>query len=64
MQQMPTEGRKFKTVDTTWRKTMEKLATTAEVLIVGADEAGPARCRSPRHPTHFEPSLPETNGIL
>ena len=38
MQQMPAEGRKFKTVDTTWRKTMLKLELTSEVLVVGADE--------------------------
>ena len=38
MQQMPAEGCKFKTVDTTWRKTMLKLELTSEVLVVGADE--------------------------
>ena len=38
MQQMPTEGRKFRTVDSTWRKTMAKLELTSEVLTVGSDE--------------------------
>ena len=38
MAQMPNEGRKFKTVDTTWRKTMLKLELTNEVLVVGADD--------------------------
>ena len=38
MAQMPSEGRKFKTVDTTWRKTMLKLELTNEVLVVGSDE--------------------------
>jgi len=38
MQQMPAEGRKFRAVDNTWRKTMGKLEVTAEVLIVGADD--------------------------
>ena len=38
MQQMPTEGRKFKTVDVQYRKMMEKLKITADVVVVGADE--------------------------
>ena len=38
MQQMPTEGRKFRTVDSTWRKTIAKLELTSEVLTVGSDE--------------------------
>ena len=38
MQQMPPEGRKFRTVDSTWRKTMAKLELTSEVLTVGSDE--------------------------
>lgn len=38
MQQMPNEGRKFKSVDATWRRTMEKLAKNCEVLVVTADE--------------------------
>ncbi|KAK3261161.1 hypothetical protein CYMTET_29916, partial [Cymbomonas tetramitiformis] len=38
MQQMPAEGRKFRAVDNTWRKTMAKLEVTSEVLIIGSDE--------------------------
>ncbi|KAF6265404.1 dynein heavy chain 6 [Scenedesmus sp. NREL 46B-D3] len=38
LQQMPNEGRKFKAVDATWRRLMEKLAKQSEVLIVTADE--------------------------
>nr|AML30858.1 axonemal inner arm dynein heavy chain 2 [Marsilea vestita] len=38
MQQMPTEGRRFKVVDTSWRKIMEKLMKNPEVLVVGTDE--------------------------
>jgi dynein heavy chain len=36
MQQMPNEGRKFKSVDTTWRRTMEKLkkVATAQLTIL------------------------------
>ncbi|EFJ50020.1 dynein heavy chain 6 [Volvox carteri f. nagariensis] len=38
MQQMPNEGRKFKAVDHTWRRTMEKLSKNAEVLTTCADD--------------------------
>ncbi|WZN65433.1 heavy chain of dynein [Chloropicon roscoffensis] len=38
MQQMPNEGRKFKTVDGTWRKTMEKVEKNSEVLTVCSDD--------------------------
>ncbi|BBM97612.1 dynein axonemal heavy chain [Marchantia polymorpha subsp. ruderalis] len=38
MQQMPVEGRRFKAVDASWRKIMEKLIKNPEVLIAGADE--------------------------
>jgi dynein heavy chain len=38
MQQMPVEGRRFKAVDASWRKIMDKLIKNPEVLIVGADE--------------------------
>ncbi|KAG2430891.1 hypothetical protein HXX76_009864 [Chlamydomonas incerta] len=38
MQQMPNEGRKFKAVDHTWRRTMEKLSKNAEVLVTCADD--------------------------
>jgi dynein heavy chain len=38
MQQMPTEGRRFKAVDTSWRKIIEKLIKNPEVLVVGTDE--------------------------
>ena len=38
MQQMPNEGRKFKTVDATWRRTMEKVEKNSEVLTVCSDE--------------------------
>ncbi|KAG1667277.1 hypothetical protein FOA52_012566 [Chlamydomonas sp. UWO 241] len=38
MQQMPNEGRKFKAVDGTWRRTMEKMAQNPEVLIVCSDD--------------------------
>ena len=38
MQQMPNEGRKFKTVDATWRKTMEKVEKNSEVLTVCSDD--------------------------
>lgn len=38
MQQMPNEGRKFKSVDGTWRRTMEKLLKVSEVLVVCADD--------------------------
>ncbi len=31
MQQMPNEGRKFKAVDTAWRRVMERLSKQAEV---------------------------------
>lgn len=31
LQQMPNEGRKFKAVDATWRRLMEKLAKQSEV---------------------------------
>ena len=35
---MPTEGRRFKAVDTSWRKIIEKLMKNPEVLVVGTDE--------------------------
>lgn len=38
-QQMPNEGRKFKAVDATWRRLMERLAKQADVswlVVVGA----------------------------
>lgn len=38
LQQMPVEGRKFKAVDATWRKTMEKAVKNPEVLQVCQDE--------------------------
>ena len=38
MQQMPNEGRKFKAVDATWRRTMEKCLKNPEVLVVCSDE--------------------------
>ncbi|MEW5317509.1 MAG: hypothetical protein WDW38_008798 [Sanguina aurantia] len=38
MAQMPNEGRKFKAVDTTWRRTMEKLDKNPEVLAMCSDE--------------------------
>eukprot|EP00899_Mesostigma_viride_P002516 jgi/Mesvir1/12265/Mv00478-RA.2 len=38
MQQMPSEGRKFKAVDGTWRRSMEKVVKNPEVLIVTSDE--------------------------
>ena len=38
LQQMPVEGRKFKAVDATWRRTMEKAAKNPEVLLVCQDE--------------------------
>jgi dynein heavy chain len=38
MQQMPNEGRKFKAVDVTWRKSMERMIKNPEVLIVCGDE--------------------------
>lgn len=38
MQQMPVEGRRFKGVDTTWRKIMEKLMKNPDALTVGSDE--------------------------
>lgn len=34
MQQMPNEGRKFRAVDASWRRIMERLAKTPEVLTV------------------------------
>jgi dynein heavy chain len=37
MMQMPVEGRRFRAVDASWRKIMEKLARNPEVLIAGAD---------------------------
>jgi hypothetical protein len=33
MQQMPNEGRKFKAVDQTWRRTMEKMSKNPEVRV-------------------------------
>jgi len=38
MMQMPVEGRRYKAVDSSWRKIMIKLARNAEVLIAGCDE--------------------------
>eukprot|EP01018_Ginkgo_biloba_P007886 Gb_26557 [translate_table: standard] len=38
MQQMPVEGRRFKVVDISWRKIMDKLMKNPEALIVGTDE--------------------------
>ncbi|KAH7297912.1 hypothetical protein KP509_25G018200 [Ceratopteris richardii] len=38
MQQMPAEGRRFKTVDASWRRIIDKLMKNPEVLIVGTDE--------------------------
>lgn len=38
MMQMPVEGRRFRAVDGSWRKIMEKLARNPEVLIAGSDE--------------------------
>ena len=38
MQQMPTEGRKFQIVNTTWKRLMTKLEMSSEVLVVGSDE--------------------------
>ncbi|KAL2653371.1 hypothetical protein R1flu_021499 [Riccia fluitans] len=37
MQQMPFEGRRFRAIDASWRKIMEKLVKNPEVLIAGAD---------------------------
>ncbi|KAL3685151.1 hypothetical protein R1sor_003173 [Riccia sorocarpa] len=37
MQQMPVEGRRFRAIDASWRKIMEKLVKNPEVLIAGAD---------------------------
>ena len=34
MQQMPNEGRKFRAVDASWRRVMERLAKAPEVLTV------------------------------
>lgn len=38
MQQMPAEGRRFKAVDTSWRRIIDKLMKNPEVLVVGTDE--------------------------
>jgi dynein heavy chain len=38
VQQMPVEGRKFKAVDTTWRRTMEKVGKNPEAMVVASDE--------------------------
>ena len=38
MQQMPNEGRKFKAVDATWRRTMDKMMKNPEVLTVCSDD--------------------------
>lgn len=38
MQQMPVEGRRFKVVDASWHKIMEKVIKNPEVLILGADD--------------------------
>jgi len=38
MTQMPTEGRRFRAVDKSWRDIMIKLGRNPEVLIAGADE--------------------------
>ena len=38
MQQMPNEGRKFRAVDQTWRRTMEKMQKNPEVLTVCSDD--------------------------
>lgn len=35
---MPSEGRKFRAVDTTWRRTMEKVAKNPEAMVVASDE--------------------------
>ena len=37
MQQMPNEGRKFRSVDTSWRLTMQRLKKNPEVITVAAD---------------------------
>lgn len=37
MQQMPNEGRKFRSVDNTWRATMLKLTKNPEAISVAAD---------------------------
>ena len=38
MQQMPIEGRKFRSVDAPWRRLMDKLARNSEVLIACSEE--------------------------
>lgn len=38
MQQMPNEGRKFRAVDQTWRRSMEKMTKNPEVLTVCSDD--------------------------
>jgi len=38
-QQMPNEGRKFKAVDATWRRLMERLAKQSDVSLVDSVNA-------------------------
>lgn len=37
MQQMPNEGRKFRTIDMSWRLTMQRLKKNPEAITVAAD---------------------------
>ena len=38
MQQMPSEGRKFRAVDVTWRRIMEKLVKNPDIMIVTSED--------------------------
>ena len=42
--------------------TLLELVAAAEQAAPG--EAGPARCCSPRHPTHFAPSSVQSDGTI
>lgn len=48
-QQMPNEGRKFKAVDATWRRLMERLVKQSEVSCVPRWPCLAANVRGPRH---------------
>jgi hypothetical protein len=58
-QQMPNEGRKFKAVDATWRRLMERLAKQSEVS-TEPDATSKCDCGvDPRVCEHLKQLLPE-----